>query len=99
MLTTSSAVSHMTISKMIPSSAPCGTATNHVAQKYDSACFSERSDRSDASFMNLVSRIAQDVRTATTTADIRELHQAVQSDTYMPDPCAIANRMLFFAEA
>ena len=89
----------MTISKMVPSSAPCGTAATHMTQKYDSACFSERSDRSDAFFMNLVSRISQDVRTATTTADIRELHQAVQSDTYAPDPCAIASRMLFFAEA
>jgi anti-sigma28 factor (negative regulator of flagellin synthesis) len=49
--------------------------------------------------MNLVSRISQDVRTATTTADIRELHQAVQSGTYTPDPHAIASRMLFFAEA
>lgn len=99
MLTTSSAVSHMTISKMIPTPTTYGAATNHMAQKYDSACFSERPDHSDTRFMNLVSRIAQDVRTATTTADIRELHQAVQSDTYAPDPHAIASRMLLFTEA
>lgn len=99
MLTTSSTTSHMMVSKMTPSPITCGTAANHMTQKYDSACFSERTGCPDASFMDIVSRLAQDVRTATTTADIRELHQAVQSGTYMPDPHAIASRMLLFAEA
>lgn len=98
MLTTSSTVSHMTLSKMIPSTAACGTAANHMTQKYDSACFSEHTGTADSFFMNLVSRIAQEVRTATTTADIRELHHAVQSGEYNPDPSAIASRMLLFAE-
>lgn len=99
MLTTSSTVSHMTLSKMLPSSAVCDTAASAMSQKYDSACFSEHVGAADSFFMNLVSRIAQDVRTTTTTADIRELHQAVQSGEYVPDPSAIASRMLLFAEA
>lgn len=99
MLTTSSTVSHMMISKMIPSPTSCGAAANHVTQKYDSACFSERAGNCDTFFMNLVSRMSQDVRTTTTTADIRELHQAVQSGNYMPDSHAIASQMLLFAEA
>ena len=98
MLTTSSTVSNMMISKMIPTPASTGTAANHMAQKYDSACFSEQSNNTDSFFMNLVSRIAKEVRTTTTTADIRELHQAVQSGNYNPDPHAIASRMLLFAE-
>ena len=48
--------------------------------------------------MNLVSRLSQEVRTATTTADIRELRQQVASGTYQPDPAAIAKRMLFAME-
>lgn len=98
MLTTSSTVSHMTLSKMIPTTAASGTAANHMTQKYDSACFSERAGSADSFFMNLVSRMAQEVRTATTTADIRELHRAVQADEYVPNPSAIASRMLLFAE-
>ena len=99
MLTTTGAVPHMMISKVIPSSTSCGAPAAHAPQKYDSDSFSERAEAPDSFFMNLVSRISQDVRTATTTADIRELHQAVQSGTYTPDPHAIASRMLFFAEA
>ncbi len=49
--------------------------------------------------MGMVSRIAQEVRTSTTTADIRQLRQAVQSGSYAPDPCEIARKMLFLGEA
>lgn len=98
MLTTSNFVSPLMPSKTISPATICGSDTNVVAQKYDSACFGEYSNHTDSSFMNLVSHIAQEVRTATTTADIRELHLAVQSGDYTPNPVAIAEKMLFFSE-
>ena len=48
--------------------------------------------------MEVVSRLAREVRTATTTGDIQDLRQAVSSGEYAPDPMAIAARMLFVAE-
>lgn len=99
MLTTSNTVSHMMISKSFSSAVPCGVPASHKTEKYDNACFSEYTDAGDSFFMNLVSRMAQDVRTTTTTADIRDLHQAVQADEYIPDSRAIASRILFVTEA
>ena len=49
--------------------------------------------------MQLVSRLSQEVRTATTTGDIQALRQSVSSGEYAPDPTAIAGRMLFLTEA
>ena len=97
MLTSSSAVTPITtVSK------PIATTVNHVAEttspvgKFDNVSIS--ADNSNSFHMNLVSRLAHEVRTATTTADIRELRQAVSSGEYTPDPKAIACKMLFLME-
>ncbi len=46
------------------------------------------------SFRELVGRLSQDVRTATTTGDIRALREEVSSGRYVPDARVIAARML-----
>ena len=46
----------------------------------------------------MVSRLSQEVRTAHTTGDIQRLKQQVASGQYVPDPMAIAGRMLFLTE-
>lgn len=99
MLTTSGSLSPVALTNRFSSTTRCGATASHVVQKYDSVSFSEHTGSTDSAFLNLVGRLAKDVRTATTTADIRELHQAVQSDTYVPNPDAIASRMLLFTEA
>lgn len=48
----------------------------------------------ESSFRELVGRLSQDVRTATTTGDIRALREEVASDRYVPDARVIAARML-----
>lgn len=77
-------------------SASAQTALEH---KYDSATFSPLPEGRSAFQMQLVSRLSQEVRTATTTGDIQSLRQAVSSGEYTPDPMAIAGRMLFLTEA
>lgn len=65
--------------------------------KFDSITLS--TDRSSNSFYKtLVGRLTQEVRTATTTGDIRALRSEVAAGTYKPDPSAIAARMLFIGE-
>lgn len=49
--------------------------------------------------MGLVSRVSQEVRTATTTGDIAALRQQVASGEYTPDPMAIAARILLLGRA
>ena len=58
-----------------------------------SADYSERN-----SFKDLVGRLTKEVRTTTTTGDIRALHQQVASGQYQPNASAIAARMLFLGE-
>ena len=65
---------------------------------YDSSSFSTTSSPVSRFQMDMVSRISQDVRTATTTGRVQELRQAVSSDTYQPDASEIAKRLLFLAE-
>lgn len=48
--------------------------------------------------MDTVSRLSQEVRTATTTGDIQALRQEVSAGEYVPDPMAIAGRILFLVE-
>lgn len=62
--------------------------------KYDQASFSAVPKERSA-FMDAVSRISQEVRTAHTTGDIQELRRSVAAGEYTPDPMAIAGRMLF----
>ena len=65
--------------------------------KYDSVTISKSSQ--DSRFhMGLVSRLSQEVRTATTTGDIAALRQQVADHTYAPDPGAIAARILLLGE-
>lgn len=65
--------------------------------KYDSVTISTPSQ--DSRFhMGLVGRLSQEVRTATTTGDIAALRQQVASGEYIPDPMAIAARILFLGE-
>jgi len=61
---------------------------------YDNVTLSSPSQ--DSRFhMELVSRLSQEVRTATTTGDIAALRAQVAAGQYTPDPAAIAARMLF----
>lgn len=48
--------------------------------------------------MEMVGRLAQEVRTANTTGDIQELRRSVSAGEYRPDPMSIAGRMLFLVE-
>lgn len=66
---------------------------------YDSASFSPLPEGKSAFQMNMVSRLSREVRTATTTGDIQALRQSVSAGEYVPDPMAIAGRMLFLTEA
>lgn len=80
----------------------CYTNTKHDAvfkpmagHSYDSATFTSAPEGESSFRMKLVSRLSQEVRTATTTGDIQALRQAVASGEYKPDPMAIAGKMLF----
>lgn len=64
--------------------------------KFDSITLSAES--ASSFHKTLVGRISQEVRTATTTGDIRALRREVAAGTYQPDPTAIAARMLFIGE-
>ena len=63
---------------------------------YDSVILSAPGQ--DNRFMGLVSKLSQEVRTATTTGDITALRQQVADHTYTPDPSAIAARILLLGE-
>ena len=52
----------------------------------------------DNRFMGLVSKLSQEVRTATTTGDIAALRQQVADHTYTPDPSSMAARILLLGE-
>ena len=65
--------------------------------KFDSVTLSV-ANQQENSFYHMVGRLSQEVRAATTTGDIRELHQQVSSGQYQPDISAIAARMLFLGE-
>ena len=72
--------------------------TNHIVSgesgNFDSVTLSTSTD----SFKEIVGRLTQEVRTTTTTGDIRTLRQQIASGTYKPDASAIAARMLFLGE-
>ena len=72
------------------------TQTASSGSNYDS--FTLSSPSQDSRFLGMVSRISQEVRTATTTGDITALHQQVASGQYTSDPMSIAARMLFLGE-
>lgn len=69
-----------------------------MSPNYDSSSFSSVIDSNNRFQVDLVSRLSQEVRTATTTGRIQELRQAVQSGAYHPDATEIAKRLLFSLE-
>ena len=66
------------------------------SSNYDSVTLS--APWQDNRFMDLVSKLSQEVRTATTTGDIAALRQQVADHTYTPDPSSIAARILLLGE-
>lgn len=66
------------------------------SSSYDSVTLS--ASKQDSRFLDLVSQLSREVRTATTTGDIAALRQQVSENAYKPDPMAIAGRILFLGE-
>ena len=76
-----------------------GSTTNtSVTPSYDSSSLSTVADAASRAQLDAVSRISNDVRTATTTGRIQELRQAVSSGNYQTDPVEIAKRMMLLVE-
>lgn len=65
---------------------------------FDSITLSTNTSSESRFYMELVGKISQEIRTATTTSDIRTLRHEVASGQYKPDASAIAARMLFLGE-
>ena len=63
----------------------------------DSVSISSASNKGSR-FMEMVSSMSKEVRTATSTSDIRILREQVASGQYTPDPAKIAASMLFMKE-
>lgn len=96
MLTSSGGISPVSFPKSYYTNTKRRAAARSVpGRSYDSVAFSALPDGEGAFQMNLVSRLSQEVRTTTTTGDIQALRQAVASGEYVPDPMAIAGKMLF----
>lgn len=74
-----------------------GAAAESALPNRDSTAFPPAPAGESAFQKELVSRLSKEVRTATTTGDIRALRQAVSAGTYVPDPMAIAGRILSLA--
>ena len=74
-----------------------GALSQAVSPNFDSASFSAPAGRRSFQ-MEMVGRLAQEVRTANTTGDILELKREVSAGEYSADPMAIAGRMLFLVE-
>jgi negative regulator of flagellin synthesis FlgM len=65
--------------------------------KYDSVALSSQTEESQF-YQQLVGRLSKEVRTATSTGDIRRLQQEIADGTYQPDPMRIAARILYLNE-
>ena len=98
MLTSSGPISNIKPAKTYFSTAEKeGVAQVSHGPSYDSLTISSSSEESRF-HMELVGRLSQEVRTATTTGDVQRLKHAVSTGQYTPDPMAIAARMLFLTE-
>ena len=73
-------------------------AAQESGSNYDSVSISQNPEGTSLFQKEMVSRIASDIRTATTTGRIQELRQAVTDGVYHPDPAKIAKCMLFHLE-
>ena len=93
-----SAISSITPSKVYGAKAGRGARAQASpgSSNYDSVILSAPGQ--DNRFMGLVSKLSQEVRTATTTGDIAALRQQVADHTYTPDPSSIAARILLLGE-
>lgn len=72
----------------------CGESSN----KFDSVTLSAPPTGEGRFHMALVGRLSQEVRTTTTTGDINALRQQVAEHRYVPDPTAIARRIMFLED-
>lgn len=87
------------VAKAFYASPSHGSGGTPVASpNYDSSFFSAMTSEKSRIHMDTVSRLSQEVRTATTTGRVQELRQAVSSGAYTPDPAEIAKRILLCAE-
>lgn len=68
------------------------------ARKFDSVTLSTSPVGERRRFMDMVGRLSQEVRTATTTGDIQTLRDQVSSGQYTPDAASVAARILFLGE-
>lgn len=92
-------------SGILPVGGPVRTGRAQPARKARTGAREGRYDQvtihaheNDAFMAEMKSRIAQDVRTATTTGEIRQLHDQVQAGEYRIDAGNIARRMLLLGE-
>ena len=92
------AISPITSSKVYSAKTGRGARTKIASgsSNYDSVTLSAPGQ--DNRFMGLVSKLSQEVRTATTTGDIAALRQQVADHAYTPDPSSIAARILLLGE-
>ena len=93
-----SAISPVALPKVYGTKAGRGARTQASpgSSNYDSVTLSAPGQ--DNRFMDLVSKLSQEVRTATTTGDIAALRQQVADHTYTPNPNSIAARILLLGE-
>lgn len=86
-------------SKVYPSGLEHGLATPAApGHKFDSLTLTSAPAGERRFYMDMVSRLSKEVRTATTTGVIQSLRQEVSSGVYRPDPMAIAANILFLGE-
>lgn len=76
---------------------PAAARMSHAEPRYDQVSISAHED--SPFMMEVKSRIAQDVRTATTTGALSALHDQVQAGEYKIDAGNIARKMLLLGEA
>lgn len=72
--------------------------TSREVNNCDSISISSPSSKENRFYLEVVSRLSREVRTATSTSDIRTLREEVSSGQYTPDPSKIAAAMLFLRE-
>lgn len=89
----------------IPQTKPLYTSGEQTARttpvpqrNYDSIELSPAPEGEQRQFMDLVSRIAKETRTATTIGDIQTLRAQVSSGEYQPDAMNIAAKMLLMED-
>ncbi len=75
--------------------APQPQRTEPDSRRFDSVTIAASSSR----LMELRGKIAQEVRTATSSGQVSALREQVQNGTYQPDAMEIARRMLLIPEA